>query len=289
MADTNQMHEFAVNLDELSTAERKSECGIILFPEFATLKEEIEKLRTELSMLLLERDELKYVECKNIEMQYMFTLGSLEYKAFELNCMMLRLKRKIELIQAKKNRQEKVSIYAIDKLLDEEFAKYQEKLNEQIDKMNIALKRGKGEFLTAEETKELKTLYRKVIKALHPDIHHDISEAQIKLFQNAVDAYENGDLNVLRIIKEMVVEPVLSDSSKKGLSVFMKEKKRLLKMLELVKEQITEIKESYPYNLKPIVQSKELAAEKKANLEDTVLKFQEIIENYKNRIEEMLR
>ena len=132
-------------------------------------------------------------------------------------------------------------------------------------------------------------MYRKVIKALHPDIHQNISEAQIKLFQNAVDAYENGDLNVLRIIKEMVVEPVLPDSSEKGLAVFMKEKKRLLKMLELVKEQITEIKENYPYNLKPIVQSKELTAEKKANLEDTVLKFQEIIENYKNRIEEMLR
>ena len=240
-------------------------------------------------MLLLERDELKYVECKNIEMQYMLTLGSLEYKAFELNCMMLRLKRKIELIQAKKNRQEKVSVYAIDKLLDEEFAKYQEKLNEQIDKMNAALERGKGEFLTAEETKELKTLYRKVIKALHPDIHHDISEAQIKLFQNAVDAYENGDLNVLRIIKEMVVEPVLPDSSEKGLAVFMKEKKRLLKMLELVKEQITAIKEDYPYNLKPIVQSEKLTAEKKTSLEETVLKFQEIIENYKKRIKEMLR
>ena len=69
MADMNQIHEFAVNSDELSTEEKKSECGIILFPEFATLKEEIEKLRTELSMLLLERDELKYVECKNIEMQ----------------------------------------------------------------------------------------------------------------------------------------------------------------------------------------------------------------------------
>ena len=43
-------------------------------------------------------DELKYVQCKNIETQYILTLGSLEYKAFELNCMMLRLKRKIELI-----------------------------------------------------------------------------------------------------------------------------------------------------------------------------------------------
>lgn len=276
-------------LAELSKQESNSECIIILFPEFVTLKEEIEKLHTELSILLLERDELKYVECKNIEMQYMLTLGSLEYKAFELNCAMLRLKRKIELIQAKKNRQEKVSISAIDKLLDEEFAEYQEKLNEQIDKMNAALERGKGEFLTAEETKELKALYRTVVKAFHPDIHPDVSEAQIKLFQHAVDAYENGDLNALRIIKEMVAEPALPEPGENGLVVLMKEKERLLKMLELIKEQIAEIKESYPYTLKPIVQSEELMAEKKADLEDTVSRLQEMIEIYKKRIEEVMR
>ncbi|MFV0267762.1 MAG: hypothetical protein ACK5HT_11565 [Draconibacterium sp.] len=179
-------------------------------------------------------------------------------------------------------------ISAIEKLLDEEFAEYQEKLNEQIDKMNAALERGKGEFLTAEETKELKTLYRTVVKALHPDIHPNVSKAQIKLFQKAVDAYENGDLNALRIIKEMVAEPALPEQSENGVAVLIKEKERLLKMFELIKEQITEIRECYPYTLKPIVQSEELTAEKKADLEDTVSRLQEMIEIYKKRIEEMM-
>ena len=74
---------------------------IILFPEFVTLKAEVEKLRTEISMLLLERDELRLVVCKNIETAYMLALGSIEYKAYELHCKVLRLKRKIDLIQAK--------------------------------------------------------------------------------------------------------------------------------------------------------------------------------------------
>lgn len=276
-------------LIELSAEPQKTECVIMLFPEFVTLKAEIEKLHTEMSMLLLERDELKYVECKNIEMQYMLTLGALEYKAFELHCAMLRLKRKIELIQAKKNRQEKVSVSAIEKLLDEEFAEYQKKLNDQINKMNAALERGKGEFLSAEETKELKSLYRTVVKALHPDIHPNVSEAQIKLFHNAVTAYENGDLNALRIIKEMVAEPALPEPSENGLTVLMKEKERITKTLDLIKEQIAEIKNSYPYNLKPIVQSEELTAEKKVDLEDTIAQLQEMIEVYKTRIKEMLR
>lgn len=128
-----------------------------------------------------------------------------------------------------------------------------------------------------------------VVRAFHPDIHPDVSEAQIKLFQHAVDAYENGDLNALRIIKEMVAEPAFPEPGENGLAVLMKEKERLLKMLELIKEQIVEIKEGYPYTLKPIVQNEELTAEKKADLEDTVSRLQEMIEIYKKRIEEVMR
>ena len=59
---------------------------IIPFPDFQKLKEEIEKLRTELSMLVLERDELRFVVCKNIEMEYMMKVGGLEYQAYEAEC-----------------------------------------------------------------------------------------------------------------------------------------------------------------------------------------------------------
>ena len=41
--------------------------GIIVFPDFQKLKDDVERLRTELSMLMLERDELRFVICKNIE------------------------------------------------------------------------------------------------------------------------------------------------------------------------------------------------------------------------------
>lgn len=51
---------------------------MILFPDFEVLKKEVEKLRTELSMLFLERDDLLYQECKNIEMAYMLAIVALE-------------------------------------------------------------------------------------------------------------------------------------------------------------------------------------------------------------------
>lgn len=262
---------------------------VILFPEFVTLKAEVEKLRTEISMLLLERDELRLVVCKNIETAYMLSLGSIEYKAYELHCELLRLKRKIDLVQAKKNRQEKVVLSAIEEQLDEEFAEYQRQLDEQINKMNKALDHSKGRVLTDEETKEIKKTYRNIVKALHPDLHPDITPAQIQLFQNAVQAYENGDLNSLRIISEMVAEPVIPEQSENGLTILAKEKERLTRTLELIREQISEIKATYPYTMKDLVEDPEKIAEKKKELEDTINELKEAYDLYAARLKEMLR
>ncbi|MDD4543793.1 MAG: hypothetical protein PHY13_08500, partial [Clostridia bacterium] len=115
---------------EINDGSEVSSTTVIPFPLYDKVKSEVEKLKIELSMFVLERDDLLFVECKNIEMAYMLSVGGLEYKAFELNCAVLRLKRKIELIQAKKNRQEKVVLSAIEEILDVEFAEYQAKLDE---------------------------------------------------------------------------------------------------------------------------------------------------------------
>lgn len=58
----------------------KNSSTIINYPDYEKLKAEVEKLRTELSMLVLEKDELRLVECRNIEMLYMLAVGGLEYK-----------------------------------------------------------------------------------------------------------------------------------------------------------------------------------------------------------------
>lgn len=274
---------------ELAEKTESENCTIILFPEFVTLKKEVEKLRTEMSMLLLERDELLFVECKNIEMAYMLALGNLEYKAYELHCAVLRLKRKIEHIQAKRNRQEKVILSEIEQTLDDEFAKYKEQLDEQINKMNSALERSKSEFLSEDDSKELKKLFHSVIKSLHPDIHPDITSAQVALFHNAVSSYENGDIDNLRIISAMVSEPVLPDSKENGMTILAKEKERLSNLLGIIKDKITEIKDEYPYTMKSLVNDEGKIEEKKVELGDTISQLKGTLELYKTRIKEMLR
>lgn len=263
--------------------------NVIVFPDFEKLKSEVEKMRTELSMLLLERDKLQFVICKNIETEYMLKLGSIEYKAYKAQCAALRLKRKIELIQAKKNRQEKVIISAIEETLDSEFAEYQKQLNEQIDKMNDALKRSKAEVLSNEDNKKFKKLYRKIVKALHPDINPDVSEAQVQLFDNAVSAYKNGDLNTLKIIGEMVGNSPLPEQHKDALTQLNEEKERLQNLLKVIRDSIEQIKSKYPYTMKEIIEDEEQTEQKKKELENILSQYNELISIYKAKIEEMIR
>lgn len=262
--------------------------NLILFPDFEKLKEEVEKLRTELSMLLLERDELQFIVCKNIETEYMLRLGGIEYRVYEAECTVLRLKRKIELIQAKKNRQEKVIISVIEETLDNEFDEYKKQLDEQISKMNEALARSKAEALSPEDNKELKRIYRKIVKILHPDINPDTTDSQIKLFDNAVSAYKNGDLETLRIIGEMIVGAPAHEMGRNAMSQLAEERDRLLNMVMSVRESIDKIKTAYPYTMKDIIEDEERIKKKKLELESILEQNNELLLLYKEKLEEIL-
>lgn len=273
----------------IRSQENDLDYAVILFPEFVALKAEVEKLRAEVASLLLEKDELRFVICKNIETEYMLKLGGLEHKAFELNCWVLRLKRKIELVQAKKNRQEKIVLSEIEDILDEEFAEFQRQLNEQIEQMNEAIEHSKGRVLSDEETKEFKQLYRNIVKALHPDLNPNVTPAQMQLFQNAVQAYKNGDLDYLRIISEMVADPDLPEDTENGMAALIKTKEKLTKSVERMKEQIERIKSRYPYTMKDLLNNPEEVEKRRAELKAAVAELKELKKWYDARLKELLR
>ena len=269
-------------------AKNKSANEIILNLEYENLKNELLKKRTELSMLVLQRDELKYVICKNIETKYMLELGNLEYRLYQSECIIMRLKRKVELIQMRINRQEKIDVSAIDKLLDEQFREYQQNLEEKIKKMNEAIERDNGEVLTEQQVKELKKLYRAIVKALHPDLNPSVTKQQIKLFQNAVTAYKNGDLQTLRIINEMISNNQSEDDNTDNIEKMRDELIRLDRMISSINGDVEKIKSEYPYTMKDILFDKEQLNQRKEELKDNIDQCNELVSFYKTKIQHLL-
>ncbi|MCC8073603.1 MAG: ADP-ribosylglycohydrolase family protein [Clostridiales bacterium] len=267
-----------------------SSTEIITLPAFDKLKEKVERLRTELSMLFLERDELYLVICPNIETAYMLELGALEYKAYKAQCEFLRIKRKYELIQAKINRQENVVISKIEDTLEQEFKEYKEKLDEQINKMNEAIERSKCDVLTKEENSEIKKVYRQIVKSLHPDLNPNITKEEKQLFENAVEAYKNGDIKTIRIIGEMVSEPKMPKQPSLDAMTELKENERRLEnLIASIKKNIADIKSSYPYTMKEIVEDKQKTEKRKNEIANILNQYDSGISFYQSKIDEVLK
>ena len=184
---------------------------IIEFPNDKKSKDKIRKLKKTLENLVFERDNLKYIICENIKTEYMLIFGSLEYKIYKAYCKYLRLKRKKDMIHAKKNRQEKINMEVIDRKLDLEFTEYKKELNEKIEEINTALRRSKSEILSDDDEKRLKKLYKSIVKKLHPDINLSITNSEKELFYNATEFYKNGDLKSLQIIFDIVCSEDVKD------------------------------------------------------------------------------
>ena len=262
--------------------------SIIIFPYFGELQDGIEKLRKELAMMVLELDQLRLVECKNIEMAYWFVLGGLEYNAYKAQCRFLRLRRKIDLIQMKKNRQEAVILSKIEKILDKEFTDYQKELDERMNRVNAALEHSRKPFLSEENMKELKHLYRVIVKALHPDLHPDFGEVQLQLFQNAKAAYENGDLTSMRVIAEIIDTSEPPKPHENVIQWMCEERERLKQSIYKIQEEIKQVKSSYPYTLKEFVDDKTKREARKAEIKTIIQQYEEASALLQKRIEKML-
>ena len=260
----------------------------IYFPEH--LKADIKKLRTELSMQFLQRD-LLLEEGKNIETAYLLRFGALEYKAYEAQCNYYRAKRRLAIIIAKRNRQEKIDLSEIERELDEEFEAYKRTLEEKLRDINKAIDRSKMDVLSEVETKELKKLYRTIVKLLHPDLNPDQTQVDKDLFIRAVEAFQDGDLKTLRIIYDILEGKALEDDLDKvsDNEALVQEKARLEKLLAELNEEIKKIKETFPFTLKVYLDDDKKATEREKDLTDLLNVYREGIAQYEKEIEKYLK
>ncbi len=269
----------------------------------AELKEEIRRLKEEVSQLILEKEELEHVICPKILADYYARFGKLEYAVSEAECEFLRLKRLMEMVQARKNRQEEVNLAGILEDLSREFARYQEELEkllrrmEQLQKERSAAdfgaedssKEAEGE---AEEAAEAKKIYRELVKRLHPDMNPNQGEREAKLFQKVVEAYGKGDVAALRLLYSQV-EEVNTDAESGSLEEQMaveaqlkSQRDFLQRQVEILREAITRIKQTKPYVLRDYLENSAKGEARQQELEKALQAYEEGIRGYRDQLRE---
>ncbi len=218
--------------------------------EFAALKEKRRLLRRELAKLVVDREELLHTVKPNLEASYYTAIGREQHRLFTVRNEVLRTRRQIELIQAALNRGEEPDLKRIEKRLDEEMRQWIEELQELGQKVRWAEYREQLPVLSASEARELKQLYRKLVRKLHPDFNEALPENFRYLWERVNTAYRNGDLEELQTLalllsREEAVLPELSTMEQLAADV-----ERLTESVEKILKQISVIQEQFPFNVR---------------------------------------
>lgn len=260
----------------------------ILSPEFAALKAEVQKLRVELSMRLVERDDLLYRECRTLENLYRYHFGALEIRIFELDWEIRRLRRKVDLIRFYLNHEAPINWGEIEATLGTEFSAFRRELKKRIGELEKTISYLNAERMTDAEYEEMKRQYRAIMKRLHPDLNPNLPSERAKLFYLAVEAFKLGDAGQIRLIYEIVqLEKEETAESPETKLTLEWRKLELLELNSQLDAEIRDIRNSFPYTEKELLNDPEKIAAKTAELKETLTERQSLVEAWKEKIREL--
>ena len=104
---------------------------------------------------------------------------------------------------------------------------------------------------------ELKRLYRQIVKRLHPDVHPNPTEREKDLLDRANKAYKAGDLEEMRKIWEELSGTEQSEESfedtEEGRAQLRELIEKLCKRCAELEKEIRQIKTSFPYTIKALL------------------------------------
>lgn len=229
--------------------------------------------------LLLRRDELEK-EAEHILLEYTRVFGDITTEIFKLKIDCIALKKSISYCVMAKNRGEAVDPEKIQKFIAEKMAAYQAELDEMVRQNELSKK---GEKISAFQAKEIKRIYRKIAKVLHPDISN-VTEKHpplADLFQRVLIAYQCNDYKEIKEL-EVLVNRALEDIGEENFEVVIPDIEAKIEELE---EEIKGIKTTEPYIYHELLDDTDRVRQKMRKFEEE----RDSYVNYKIELEAKLK
>lgn len=309
---------FPVPVGQKAPAQAEAQNLVLFTPtteedEETRLRAQIRALRELLADLVQERDELVHVICRELEARYYRELGSLEAEVFRADGLVNYFRRRAEYLRAARNRDEKPDLEKVEQKLRKDLEEYQKVYEEFTRRAKEAeaqrpKRAGKSTALAETKTGEkasdpqeqeeeaedripseedrLKRLYRRIVKAMHPDLHPEQDEATRTLFKRAIQAYKDGDLKTLQEIDGMCADTE-PEPGQDPLQALREEKQRLLDLVFSLRYEIRHIKTRFPYTKKKLLDDPELLAAEKKRLEQALFQLRQQAERYRREVADL--
>lgn len=214
--------------------------------------------------LLLQRDQLEK-EAFGYSLEYTRQFGDLIVEAFQLKVECISLKKSVAFCLTAKNRGEKADPSELSFYLQQQMAAYYAELDSLISQRDASRK---GKPISAYQVQEIKKLYRKIAKLLHPDIspltskYPELSD----LFQRVMIAYQCNDLKEMEEL-EVLINKVLENNGIDKFNIVISDVTQKISDLE---NEIEHILTTEPYLYKNLFPDSEKMAKKKEELDKEI-------------------
>lgn len=212
--------------------------------------------------LLMQRDTLRK-EAFARDREYVRVFGKRILRNFELKLSCIRKKKTIAFCQAAANCGKAVDRKELEEYLKREMAQYQEQLKAMAEDHEKARK---VERISEFELLNIRKIYRRLAKRLHPDINPKVSESEAlrELWERISAAYRCNDLEELKEL-EVLAEAAIRSLGEEGADIDVPDISRKITEVE---EEMERIRTTDPYLYKQILNDPEAVREKEKELDE---------------------
>ena len=220
--------------------------GLKVHPEAELLRERCRDLALELANLVYQHDNLVTAVIPSLEAEFLARLGPGRTRLLEAQLENRRLGRRIEALQACLNRGTAPDLPAIDQALEAELRSWTEALERQRREVEEARKT-LTRPLPEAEVKQLRSLYRELVKLLHPDLNPETPE-RARLWLQVQEAWNRADLEGLEILAELArrLDGPATWEETSALDQLKEQRDRLEAHVRAVAARVQELKNSFP-------------------------------------------
>ncbi|WP_305209728.1 J domain-containing protein [Dubosiella newyorkensis] len=191
--------------------------------------------------LLLEKEKIVKTNFQ-VQQRFIEVFGDLRLEMLKVEIEIAKIKKEMEYLVRKKNRNESYDLEEMDDFVNQALegmkAQYERMKEEQAQLKN-------KKMLSQEEVKEVKRLYRRLVKLVHPDLNPHQTKEQKELWHQLQKAYRNNDLAWLRELNVLIV---LKTKGHEEVEIEDLEDK-----IEAVREEIALLKEEDLYQMRELV------------------------------------
>ena len=259
---------------------------VIVHPEFAMLILEINDLRDEIADLTVDRDMIKYYICRNLQIDYMLKIESLEYKLAVEENRFQRNKLKIDLINNTLEKDKDVDMEKINKKIEKERKKHEKIEKSMLDDIDFAIEITEMEVFDYEMIDQMNLDYFKIQKKYNPFLDLEEDEKKIKNYKKIENYYKKFNYKKIHKLAEDCEEEEFFQDEISNLKLL---RDKYLDIIAELRRDLRKLKNTFPYNQKAILEDENLCRRKKDKLNRKITELNEENKDLEKRLDNILK